>query len=438
MLDNREWATLIWLAVLVVVVLSVKKARAGLRNPLRAFAKPRILIVVGLLIGYVAFEAWLGSLVSLWSWDLLKETVVWFIVTGFVLLLNISKVTKERHYLRNRIGAVVGISVFLEFLTNLFVLPLVAELLLQPFAGVVAVVGVVAARKAEHRPAKLLAEGILAALGLGLLAYNIQQIIVRWENLDGQAILLELALPIWMTIGLLPFIYAVSLYSDYELAFGWIKFDNQGTRWSRLRAKIVLVVRLNIRVRTVQRFDIYWGKQIAETPSFKAAWNVVSRFHQAQKDRKRRKEAKEQAAAAEQERLKRYAGIDGTDDRGRRLDRREFNETADVLRRLAMWQRGWYTNQGGQYRKHLLAQLDSEQDRHGLPAEHGITMKIREGGQAWYAWRRTVSGWYFAIGAAGPPPDQWEYDGAEPPGGFPGEDPAWGDSPLSYRESSNW
>jgi hypothetical protein len=297
---------------------------------------------------------------------------------------------------------------------------------------------VVAAGKAEHRPAKLLAEGVLATIGLGLLIFNIQQIIVRWDDLDGQAILLELALPIWMTIGLLPFLYALSLYSNYELAFRWIGFRNQGTRWSRTRAKIVLAMRLNIRSRTVRRFDIYWGKQIAETSSFKAAWRVMSRFHQSEKTHKESERAKEQAAADEQELLKRHAGAGGNDEHGRQLDRREFKETTSALQRLAMWQRGWYINQGGRYRKRVLTFLDSEQDRHGLPAEHGITVKIREDGQAWYAWRRTVSDWCFAIGAAGPPPDQWEYDGVEPPGGFPGEDPAWGDSPLSYRESSNW
>ena len=42
------------------------------------------------------------------------------------------------------------------------------------------------------------------------------------------------------------------------------------------------------------------------------------------------------------------------------------------------------------------------------------------------AWRRTIAGWCFAIGAAGPPPDQWLDDGPNPPRGFPGEDPEWG------------
>ena len=45
---------------------------------------------------------------------------------------------------------------------------------------------------------------------------------------------------------------------------------------------------------------------------------------------------------------------------------------------------------------------------HGLPRESGITLHVARDGQSWYARRRTVTGWCFAIGAAGPPPDQWE------------------------------
>jgi hypothetical protein len=55
-------------------------------------------------------------------------------------------------------------------------------------------------------------------------------------------------------------------------------------------------------------------------------------------------------------------------------------------------------------------------------------MKVAKNGKAWYAWRRTVTGWCFAIGAAGPPPDRWEYDGPEPPGRFPSKGRGWGDN----------
>ena len=77
---------------------------------------------------------------------------------------------------------------------------------------------------------------------------------------------------------------------------------------------------------------------------------------------------------------------------------------------------------GRRYRDDLLQILDDSLTRLGLPKESGVTLRVSEDGQSWYAWRRTVTGWCFAIGAAGVPPDQWEYDGAEPPKGYPGND----------------
>lgn len=47
--------------------------------------------------------------------------------------------------------------------------------------------------------------------------------------------------------------------------------------------------------------------------------------------------------------------------------------------------------------------IRSSLTRGGLPQETGITMSVAKDGQAWYAWRRTITGWCFAIGAAGSP-----------------------------------
>jgi hypothetical protein len=100
---------------------------------------------------------------------------------------------------------------------------------------------------------------------------------------------------------------------------------------------------------------------------------------------------------------------------------------------------GWYrNNDADRYRADLLSfVLDGYAARH-LPSPHGVEMRVSDDGQKWFAWRRTVGGWVFAIGAAGPPPDQWEYDGPEPPTGFPGEDPAWGTTPHRQVANVNW
>lgn len=137
------------------------------------------------------------------------------------------------------------------------------------------------------------------------------------------------------------------------------------------------------------------------------------------------------------DRLRRYAGSDETDREGRRLDRREFKETTDALRWVATCQMGWY-RRNDRYRPDLLDLLSDDFTRHGLPSESGITMRVAKKGQAWYAWRRTITGRCFAIGSSGPPPDQWELDGPEPPKGFPGQDITWGESAFANEVNRNW
>jgi hypothetical protein len=106
---------------------------------------------------------------------------------------------------------------------------------------------------------------------------------------------------------------------------------------------------------------------------------------------------------------------------GQPLDQREFEETKGALDRLAMFQRSQH-EQKGRYNPDLsVGTLVAEK----LPPEHGIVMKVNKKGSAWFAWRRTVTGWCLGIGANGPPPDQWTYGASEPPGGFPENDRDW-------------
>lgn len=171
--------------------------------------------------------------------------------------------------------------------------------------------------------------------------------------------------------------------------------------------------------------------QVGEAGTFRGAKQVVARY------RKERREA-EQAATEEQERLQRYAGSNEVDAEGRRLDRREFKETMSALRWVATCQRGWYQDRGRRYRQELEQMVSAGMPVKGLPDEPEINVRVANSGQAWYAWRRTVTGWCFAIGGAGPPALEWEYDGPEPPDGLPGEDRAWGEDPLDDASSPNW
>jgi len=233
---------------------------------------------------------------------------------------------------------------------------------------------------------------------------------------------------VWLPVVALPFVYVFALVASYELAFMRLGFANDRGRLS-VKTRLAVILGLNGQVRDVNAFAGGWTRQVAEAPTFRIALERVRSFRQHRVEQ--RLEDQER-----QDRLKRYAGMDGTDAEGKRLDQREFAETKEALRWLATCHMGWYRNRGGRYQPDLLERLGGFTSR-GLPEEHGIVMEVRSDGQAWYAWRRTVSGWVFAFGAGAKPPDQWLYDGPDPPTGFPGSAEGW-DHFAPAGGATNW
>ena len=347
-----------------------------------------------------------------------------------MLFFNCTQAASDPRFFRRTMVATIGVAVFVEFFMNLYVMSLPTELVLQFVIIVLSLLAAVGGIKPEHRPAKILCEVLLAAIGFALFIYTVRQVYLGWDDIDGRSLLLEFALPIWLTAGLLPFLYVLSSYVVYDAAFRGINWATADRR-SRWRSRLAVVSALHFRKGAVQKFTWNWAKRVSEATSFSAARDVMAMFlEQLRRARK--------AELDEQERMQRYAGSHETDEDGRRLDRREFAATIDALRWLETCQMGWHRNRGGRYRDDLLKMIAGDFTRQGLPKESGITLRVSNDGQAWYAWRRTVTGWCFAIGAAGPPPDQWEYDGPEPPQGFPGQDRIWGDTPLPGQANTNW
>ena len=322
-------------------------------------------------------------------------------------------------------------SVFIAFFINLFVFGLLAELILQFVLTTLVMIAAFSGQKPEFQQGKKVVDALLTGAGILFVSYTILQFYAQWAQLDRQAVLLQFALPAWLTIGVLPFIYFLSLYFVYD---GALRGVNRATSdWrARWRIRFVLVRDFRLRRNELRSFTWMWIKRVAMAPDVTGARAVVQQFRDEQR-------AAEQAKWDAEEQLRRYAGSNKMDTEGRRLDRREFKETTEALRFLATCQMGWYRSRGGRYhRENLLNVLGDDFTRRGLPKDHGISVRVAKDGQAWYAWRRTVTGWCFAIGAAGPPPDRWEFDGPETPNGFPGKASEWGGGPFLDEVNRNW
>lgn len=436
MLDNRELASLILLGGLLAFALTRPGVRSSMRRVLKMFFHPKILLPVLLYLGIETGLVWLAALIGLWDFHLLSATILWVAFSGVGLLFSVNEAGEDPQFFRKRTRQIVAGAAFYEFFLNIKSFSLPIELILVLVVSVVAMMQVLAISRAEFTNLRKPLNIFLSLIGLGLLAATLVDLIANWKAVDFEVLGQTLLLPVWLTLATLPYIYFLALFAGYELAFMRMERLNNRRKPS-VRSRLAVVIELKGRVTDVHAFGGLRGRSTAQSNSFGEARKEVKGFIS---DRAR-KRADEQA---QEDRLERYAGVDGVDESGKRLDQREFEETKKALRWLATCQMGWY-RRDSKYRRDSLDVL-GDFTSHGLPDPHCIVLRVRKDGKAWFAYRATVSGWVFAIGASAPPPDQRLYDGSQPPTGYPGKGLSWGQSALTtppigrapWRSKAGW
>ncbi len=128
------------------------------------------------MIVWVCSVSRLAAEVVPWNSGLSKGVVIWFLTAGIVTFGNFEKVSKEPHFFRRTILGVLVWSSFVEFYLDLYQMPLLGEVLLQPVLTFLMLMLVIAGKKEEHHQVKSSAEALLALLALGCFRYRLLQI----------------------------------------------------------------------------------------------------------------------------------------------------------------------------------------------------------------------------------------------------------------------
>jgi hypothetical protein len=218
-----------------------------------------------------------GSRLRLWSSDLLKDTVVWAVGPAVASYLNVSNIERRPRFFRRAALGAVKYSVFVEFYVNLYVFNFLVELVLVPLITMLALLSFVAGREKRTRIVKQVFDLVLGLIGIGLVVFVTVNVIVGWRQVDRLHNLRELLLPIWLTIGVLLFLYGLSLYSNYQQAFLRLKFATSDRRAVR-RGKFALASVLHFRTRAVSSFAWPWLGQLASAESLGDARRIVKDF----------------------------------------------------------------------------------------------------------------------------------------------------------------
>jgi hypothetical protein len=135
----------------------------------------------------------------------------------------------------------------MEFVVNLYSFSLPAELIVMPAVTFIAMSNVFAESKQEYKKVSKLLNFILGVFGLYLLVFTFREIVLDFQNFATIKNLRDFFLPPLFSIVLLPFVYVMALFMQYEMFFVRIDIANKNSGVTKYaKRKILMACHVNL------------------------------------------------------------------------------------------------------------------------------------------------------------------------------------------------
>jgi hypothetical protein len=278
MLTNREIASLILIAALLVFCVVKTDIRKSLLGTIKVFFSYQLVTINLIYLTYAAALVLLAWRLGAWDLRLLKDTVIVLLVVGYPMVFRANSVSDGKVLLRRTVRETLGISALVVFYVNLSSLPIVWEVVIQ-LVGVFAVMLAVVAKSQgpQSRPVAVFMNGVLIAIGLLLFVTTTINFVANWKTEDFGLILKTLCMTIWLPIALLPLIYVGAFLMQVQVIFVMLPFNN-GHKKVRLDVKLALFFGLRGSVRLGAAFIGAWRTRIGKASNYKEARSVMKDF----------------------------------------------------------------------------------------------------------------------------------------------------------------
>ncbi|MGE3491561.1 MAG: hypothetical protein AB7N29_16270 [Vicinamibacterales bacterium] len=162
---------------------------------------------------------WMLATVGLWKAADTKDTIVWFVLSGCAVALSgvqmHSRVPSVQQILKDQLGALIVI----EYLIATFTFSFWVEFLLAPMIAFFALLNGVAQAKAEYASVRQVTGCLLAVVGFVVAGMALRATFMAIDQISLPSVAREIALPILLTVTMLPVAYAFFVISAYEQIF---------------------------------------------------------------------------------------------------------------------------------------------------------------------------------------------------------------------------
>lgn len=237
-LNNRELALLIW--SLIGLFFAVRIAGHQIREVLRSFFVRAIFGSLLLLGAYVSATVFALYKLGFWDSGLLKDTILWFVVTASVTLFDsVKKGTENPNFFRDLVIDNIKAAAVLEFVIDTFVMPLGWELLFVPVAFVLGAFKAIADSRPEYSVTRKPIGFLLGCMTLTILGYAAHELVVGLREFTTIATAKEFLLAPILTACCLPFFFTFALWISYQELFVRIEV------WMKERPDLAQVAKMH-------------------------------------------------------------------------------------------------------------------------------------------------------------------------------------------------
>ncbi|MDX1738759.1 MAG: hypothetical protein R3261_11020, partial [Alphaproteobacteria bacterium] len=184
-LNNREVAVAVWVTAIAIYILSARKmkdVRKSLRGLVSAFLKRQIISVLILMTIYLGVVVYLMSEADLWNAGQIKNTVFWAVAVGFMSLLKLESIKKDKSFFKHSLIDNLKILAIIQFIISFYAFPLWAELLLVPILALIGGMSAIAETDEKHNQVKQLLDGLLMLFGITVIAYTAYMLITNFSE----------------------------------------------------------------------------------------------------------------------------------------------------------------------------------------------------------------------------------------------------------------
>lgn len=203
-LSTREWATIIWILILLIYILKNKKTKNAFLDVIKILFGKKLIKIWILTSLYVFLITLIFSKTSIWNNYYIKDIIIWFITAGVIFCFNAASKESDEQYILKVLKDNLKFTIVIEFFYSTFTFSLWVELLIIPIITFLAMVDVYAEAKEEYKIVHKFMQGLFAIISIWFFYETFKLGLREYKELNILNTIVSFMIPIVYLILIIP------------------------------------------------------------------------------------------------------------------------------------------------------------------------------------------------------------------------------------------